>query len=87
MELKNALELVSEIILKIETKEDLCDLIKDLFTPDEIIDVGARIQILRYLKKGLTQREISEKLRISLTTVSRGSRLYTYEKKIIHKLL
>lgn len=87
MELDNALKLISEIILKVNKNQDLNDLIRDLFTPNEILDIWNRILIIKYLKEWLTQREISEKLKISLTTVSRWSRLYEYDKKIIHKII
>jgi uncharacterized protein YerC len=46
-----------------------------------------RIEILRYLKSGLTQRDIAEKMWVSITTVSRWSKLLSYERKAIHKYI
>lgn len=44
----------------------------DLFTPAEVNEAIARLQIVKLLKKGLPQRQISKDLRVTLSTISRG---------------
>ena len=56
-------------------------------TPGEIIDMADRITILQMLNAGKSQREIAELLGISVTTVSRGSRVLQYGKGDIIKYL
>ena len=87
MKLPESLELVKDTLWQIQNGEDFKNVLEDLLTPAEIVDIADRIQILKLLTEGNTQREIAEKLGISITTVSRGSRLLTYERKAIHKYL
>jgi TrpR family transcriptional regulator, trp operon repressor len=61
--------------------------IEDLFTPAEIVEMADRIQILKMLSEGKSQRDIAEELGISVTTVSRGNRVLQYERKSIHKYI
>jgi len=44
-----------------------------LFTPQELKEIPTRIQIIKMLKKGIAQKEISEKLGVGIATVTRGS--------------
>ena len=46
----------------------------DLLTPGEYDALAIRWQIVKLLADGLTQREITERLHISIATVTRGSR-------------
>jgi Trp operon repressor len=57
---KYTAELVS--FLRSIEKKDAIDLISDLLTPQEIIEIQERIQLLKKLKKGETQREIAKDL-------------------------
>jgi TrpR family trp operon transcriptional repressor len=58
-----------------------------LFTPAEIVEIGERIALLKQLKQGKTQRDIAADLGISVTTVSRGSRVLKYGRDMIHKYI
>lgn len=46
----------------------------DLLTPAEYREVALRWQIVKMLYKGMPQRQIAEKLGVSVATVGRGSR-------------
>ncbi len=87
MKLSNSLDLISDVIMRTSTKEELSLLLEDLLTPSEILEIWDRIMIIKYLKYWLKQREIASKLSISITTVSRWNRLYVFEKKAIHNLI
>lgn len=57
---------------------DLDGFIEDIMTPQEIEALDERIKIMHALAAGKTQREIAEELELSITTVSRGSRILQY---------
>ncbi len=59
-------------------KDDLDGLFEDILTPQEIEAIDERIKIMHALVADKTQREIAEELEISITTVSRGSRILQY---------
>lgn len=46
----------------------------DILTPAEINELVARLQIVKLLARGLTQREVAEKLHVSIQTVTRGAK-------------
>lgn len=59
-------------------KDDLDGFIEDMMTPQEIEALDERIKIMHALVSGKTQREIAEELELSITTVSRWSRILQY---------
>ena len=68
-------------------KKDLEAVLEDLLTPKEISDLAERIEILRLLEEGHPQREIAQKLGISITTVNRGSRVLKWWSGVISKYI
>lgn len=64
---------------------DMEALLNDLMTPQEIMEIVERIQLLRELKAGKTQRAIAEEMGISVTTVNRGSRVLQFGTGVIEK--
>lgn len=69
----------SNIIAAIKRhKDDLDGFLEDMMTPQEIEALDERIKIMHALAAGKTQREIAEELELSITTVSRGSRILQY---------
>ena len=59
-------------------KDNLDGFLEDMMTPQEIEALDERIKIMHALAAGKTQREIAEELELSITTVSRGSRILQY---------
>lgn len=59
-------------------KDDLDGFLEDILTPQEIEVIEERIKIMHELVEWKTQREIAEELELSITTVSRGSRILQY---------
>jgi Trp operon repressor len=68
---------LAEFLLQIQ-KDDLEFVLDDLLTPQEISEFAERIQLLKQLKQGKTQRDIAEDMGISVTTVNRWSRILKY---------
>ena len=59
-------------------KDDLDGFLEDILSPHEIETIDERIKVMHALVAGKTQREIAEELELSITTVSRGSRILQY---------
>ena len=69
----------SNIIAALEHHKDNLDgFLEDMLSPQEIETIDERIKIMHALVAGKTQREIAEELELSITTVSRGSRILQY---------
>lgn len=45
-----------------------------ILTPKELDELPKRLQIIKQLKQGIPQREISEKLGVGVATITRGSK-------------
>ena len=60
-----------EAILSLKTVKEAEAFFRDLCTIDEIKEMSERWQIVKMLEKGISYREIAEKLNVSTTTVSR----------------
>jgi len=52
----------------------LDEFLKDLLTPAEYVELGIRWQIVKLLEVGMTHREIANKLKTGISTVTRGAR-------------
>lgn len=87
MKLPESLKLITDTLWRIKAQEDFSWALEDLLTPSEIVEVADRITILQMLKAGKSQRDIAETLGVSVTTVSRGSRVLQYGKGNIGKFL
>lgn len=68
-------------------QDDMAAVLEDIMTPQEISELGERIELLKKLQSWQTQREIASEMGISVTTVSRGSRVIQFGKQVIKKYL
>ena len=73
-----SLSQVAKMLFTIQKEKQLRGCLEDLLTPQEIIEIGERIQLCSELLQGKTQRVIAEKLGISVTTVNRGARILKF---------
>lgn len=73
MQNKNINELV-KVFLKLKSNADILEFLKGLLTPNELEEIARRLQIVKLLKEGVSQREIAERLKVGIATVTRGSR-------------
>lgn len=83
---KNKQELL-DLILRAEDRIFLDKLLQDLLTPKEYEEIIKRWQIIQQLHAGISQREISKNLKVSITTVTRGSRVWSNKKSILHRII
>lgn len=66
---------IEEILAKAsKNKKLLREFLFDLLSPAEYKELAVRWQIVKLIHKGLTQREIAKKLKVSVATVNRGVR-------------
>jgi len=69
---------LAQILGKARDDAELRTLIGGLLAPQELEEVVLRWQLLEELLSGRTQREISDRLGVSLGKIARGSRLIKY---------
>ncbi len=63
--------------------EDSVSLLRSLLTTSEISALAQRLEILDGLASGNPQREISERLKVGIATVTRGSRVWKKENALL----
>lgn len=84
----NEEESLYKAILRLKNLNDCQAFFKDLCTPKEIKDMKERLQIAKLLLQGnLSYREINEKTKVSLTTITRVARFLTQEPYQGYKLV
>lgn len=83
---KDPLASIVKFLWSVKEKH-LSDILHDLMTEKEIQEFAERIEILRQLQKWVTQRVIAKNLGISVTTVSRWSKVLQTGKQKIKKYL
>ena len=71
---KGSLDNLINTLLQIKTRSEMLDFLKGILTPLELEEIPTRLQIVKMLKKGVSQHKIAEKLGIGVATVTRGSR-------------
>lgn len=69
---------LAEVIASIKDRKVAEDFLRNILTPADLDEISVRLQIFKLLFKGLPQREVAEKLGVSIGTVSRGARELKY---------
>lgn len=64
-----------EYLLSISDREKMHAALSVLLSDREMQSVEKRLQILRLLREGRSQREIARELKVGIATVTRGSRV------------
>lgn len=63
-----------EMLLKMNTKDKMIDFLEGILTPKELVEIPNRLEIVKMLKRGVSQHDVAGKLGVGIATVSRGSR-------------
>ena len=63
-----------DLLLNIKNREKMEDFLLGILTPKELQEIPTRLQIVKMLRKGISQHEIAGKLGVGIATVTRGSR-------------
>lgn len=69
---------IADELLSKQTKADMDAFLEDILTPAEVETIEERLRIARALASGKTQREVAEKEKASITTVSRAAKMLKY---------
>lgn len=86
MEAKFIKEL-SAVLVSIEDGATAEAFLRNILTPAELDEVSKRLQIVKLLLAGVSQRDVAKKLGVSMGTVSRGSRELKYGENGFRKIL
>ncbi len=62
-------------VKKFKSGKEIGEFLEAILTPAELEQIPTRLQIIKMLKKGIPQAEISAKLKTGIATVTRGSRM------------
>ncbi len=65
---------MARLLASITSVEEMENLLLGLLTPKEREELPKRIQIVRMLKKGVSQHNIAKKLGVGVATVTRGAK-------------
>lgn len=68
------LDELMEKILEVRSKDEMKDFLQGLLTPKELLELPNRLQIVKMLKKGVSQHDVAGKLGVGVATVTRGAK-------------
>lgn len=83
----NCLSDIAHAIMLLENEAELCEFLEELMTPAEIEALSKRWRILKMLSEGKSQRDIANKLQVSLCKVTRGSKIIKKDGNVVSKVL
>ncbi len=79
-----------QLFTSIDNEKEADMLLKDILTPQEIESIAERWQLIQQLADEKPQREVAKDLKVSISKVTRGSRVLKYGtggfKKFLKKL-
>lgn len=78
---------LADLIVSLKKKKLALAFLKNILTPSELEEISTRLQIVKLLKKGVSQREVAKTLNVSIGTVSRGSRELKYGEQGFNQIL
>lgn len=81
------LQKLAKILINLKTDKEAVKFFEEIFTPDEISVLEKRWCILEMLTEGNTQRDIAEKLKVSLCKITRGSKILKDKNTITYRYL
>lgn len=67
-----------QLFASVDDEKEAEMLLQDILTPQELESVAERWQLVQALAQGLPQREIAKKLDVSISKITRGSRMLQY---------
>ena len=75
---RNALRDLSVLISAARTPREAQLLLEDLFTPRERVFFSERWRLVQLLAAGMKQRDIKKTMNISISKITRGSRMFKH---------
>jgi len=78
MKQKNNLTELINLLAHMDEPQLLEAFLRDLLTPQELEEICSRWELIKLLADGVPQREIAQRLGLSIGKVSRGAREWKY---------
>lgn len=72
------IEALIDLFASIGNRKEAEVLLKDILTPQELESVAERWQLIQALASGKPQRQIAHDLKLSISKITRGSRMLKY---------
>lgn len=85
--MKEARHELAEAFARLSSAEEVEQAFVDFLTVSEQRDLYSRWMIFKLLEQGMTQRDISKLLGVSLCKITRGSRFLKSSKTIVKRML
>jgi len=85
--LRENIEQLAGILSRIEDSKTVERFLLEILTPSEIDAIVLRWELLKLLNEGVSQREISNRLGISLCKITRGSKVLKKQGSAVKKIL
>ena len=83
--MENILE-ISRKIKELKSDKEIYNFLLEILTESEVATLSKRWRILKMLKAGRTQRDISKELQVSLCKVTRGAKILKQKNSVIANL-
>jgi len=83
----NNITAIAKAIHQLKSDKEVRQLLNELFTQSELDTLSKRWCILNMLNQGITQRDIAQKLNVSLCKITRGAKILKNKKNIIQRFL
>ncbi len=68
------LDILIDTILSIKNKRQMRTFLEGILTPGELREIPTRLQIVKMLKRGVSQQQVAKELGVGVATVTRGSK-------------
>jgi len=65
---------LSGFLAQTSDADEIHQFLNELLTPAEVEDINSRMEIIKMLEQGYTQRNIAAQLHVSLCKITRGSK-------------
>lgn len=69
---------ILDVLTNYTDRKEVENFLMDLLTPNEIVEIGKRWDLIKLLVDGIPQRDIAKQLGISLGKISRGAHELKY---------
>jgi TrpR family transcriptional regulator, trp operon repressor len=87
MKTKDKLNEIAEALSKINDPSLIEEFLKSILTDNEVKDISSRWELVKLLDRGLSQRKIADKLKLSLCKITRGSKELKKENSAFKKVI
>jgi TrpR family transcriptional regulator, trp operon repressor len=78
---------IIKVFCEVQDIKTMKKLFDEIFTSSELQDVALRWRLMSLLHDGLSQRQISARLGVSLCKITRGSRILKNKRSVVRKIL